>query len=85
MNSASTNTSPPWWKIGYVWLVIAGPFVVIVASLFTFYLASQGMDTLVQEQPKTGKTLPTDDQATGNRAPAIQARNHAATGVKPKP
>ncbi|MEO7941293.1 MAG: nitrogen fixation protein FixH, partial [Burkholderiaceae bacterium] len=37
---ASDNTTPePWWKFGHVWLVIAGPAIVVVAGFFTLYLA----------------------------------------------
>ena len=30
-NTISQNTA--WWKFGHVWLVIAGPAIVVVASL----------------------------------------------------
>lgn len=81
-NSASSNAAP-WWKFGHVWMVLSGPAVVVVASFFTFYLAYAGMDTVVDDdyyhkglalsQPNPG--------AANNLAPALQARNHAATGV----
>ena len=29
----------PWWKFGHVWLVVAGPLIVVVASFITLYLA----------------------------------------------
>lgn len=48
----STQTSPegaPWWQFGHVWLIVAGPLVVVLASFFTFYLAYAGMDALVTE------------------------------------
>lgn len=85
MSSTSINATGPWWKFGYVWLVIAGPVIVIVASFVTFFLASQGMDTVVQEPPQQSKAATADSSATGSLAPALQARNHAATGVKTQP
>jgi hypothetical protein len=83
--SNSNLTSPmPWWKFGHVWLVIAGPAVVVIASVITFYLAASGKDPVVDEDYyrkgiEMNKTL-SDNPAS--LAPANQARNHAATGVK---
>ena len=79
----STQTSPeeaPWWQFGHVWLVVAGPLVVVLASFFTFYLAYAGMDALVTEAdfPPGGQRV---QSQPSNLAPAMQARNHAATGV----
>jgi hypothetical protein len=89
MPSIAKNCSSPWWKHGHVWLVLSGPIVVVIASFFTFYLAYIGMDTLVDEDyyRKGVELNQTDDSVPTNLAPAMQARNHAATGlvVKPKP
>lgn len=84
MASDSAQAVQPWWKFGYVWLVIAGPAVVVVASLVTVYLAVSGKDPVVDEDYyrkglEINQTLP--DKAA-NMAPATQARNHAATGVQ---
>lgn len=81
--TASSN-SGPWWKFGHVWMVIAGPAIVIVASFVTYYVAVSGRDQLVDENvpvvaPQGDKT------ANDSFAPAVQARNHAATGVSAKP
>ena len=67
-----------------MWLVIAGPAIVVVASLVTVYLAVSGKDPVVDEDYyrkglEINQTLP--DKAA-NMAPATQARNHAATGVQ---
>jgi len=82
MSAQTTPEAAPWWQFGHVWLVVAGPLVVVMASFFTFYLAYSGMDALVTEAdfPPGGQRL--QSQST-NLAPAIQARNHAATGVAP--
>jgi hypothetical protein len=55
-----------------------------VASFITFYLAASGQDPVVDEDYyrkgiEINKTL-ADNPAS--LAPATQARNHAATGVK---
>jgi hypothetical protein len=87
--STSTSASAPWWKHGYVWMVVAGPAVVVVASVITFYLAYAGMDTVVDAQyPRKGaEPSQTQGAIPANLAPALQGRNHAATGlrVQPKP
>ncbi|MFY7913275.1 MAG: nitrogen fixation protein FixH [Rubrivivax sp.] len=74
--SNSSHDSRPWWAFGHVWLLIAGPAIVVVAGFFTFYLAVSSPDPV----------LPTTGQGQGGeigQAPAVQARNHAATGVLP--
>ncbi len=63
--------SKPWWRHGMVWLVISGPLVVIVAGVFTAYIAIRGADVVVTE--------------AGTKTPAITARNHAATPDKDVP
>ena len=75
----------PWWKFGHVWLVLAGPMVVVVASFITIYIAFVGQDPVVDEDYyrkgiSINQTL-SDNPAS--LAPAKDARNHAATGVKP--
>ena len=69
----------PWWTFGHVWLVLAGPVLVVVASFVTFYLAANGQDPVL-----TGRHDPVVEaaaaQGSGALAPAMQARNHAATG-----
>lgn len=81
---SSSTVCAPWWKFGHVWLVIAGPVVVVIASLVTYYVAVHGMDTVMDEPVKV--SVPAGTGATQNSlAPAIQARNHAATGTAAKP
>jgi hypothetical protein len=60
----------PWWKFGYVWLVLAGPLIVVVAGLHTFWLAASAPDPVLDTS-----VLRQSD------APAQQARNHAQTGA----
>ena len=76
----------PWWKFGHVWLVVAGPLVVVVASFITLYLAVTRPDPVLSEDYYqqginiNQKRVPGPDASL---APAMQARNHAATGVVP--
>lgn len=80
----SADSKAPWWKFGYVWLVLAGPAVVVVASLVTLYLAMAGKDPVVDEDYyrkgiEINRSLADNPESL---APAVQARNHATTGVK---
>ena len=82
MNSSRhpSNTQRPWWSFGHVWLLISGPAIVVVAGFFTFYLAVRSPDPVLPTQA----TVQTPGQGDGiSQAPAVQARNHAATGVLP--
>jgi hypothetical protein len=74
-----------WWHFGHMWLVVSGPLVVVIASFITLYLAIQVPDPVVDSDYyrkgiEINKTL--GDKHDGF-VPAIQGRNHAATGVKP--
>ena len=83
------DTAPaPWWKFGHVWLVVSGPSVVVVASFITLYLAVTRPDPVVSEDDyQQGININQKRQAgqDASLAPAMQARNHAATGVVPEP
>lgn len=81
MSHSSDFAKRPWWSYGHVWLVIAGPLTVVVASFITYYLAAHGQDPVL-----TSSSVETNANAPENRtslAPAIQARNHATTGALP--
>ena len=72
----SVPAPQPWWRFGMVWLVLAGPAVVVVAGVVTAWIAMNGADTLVSTDYyrrgiESNKTL----------LPAVQGRNHAATPV----
>jgi len=59
-----------WWRSPMVWLVIAGPALVVVASFATLALA------IIYPDP----VLETAKAANPSQLPAVQGRNHAATG-----
>ncbi|WP_029553979.1 FixH family protein [Verminephrobacter aporrectodeae] len=86
-SSPCPENTAPWWTFGHVWLVIAGPACVIVASFATLWLALARPDPVVAEDYyrqgiEINKTL----QATPKSlVPAIQGRNHALTPVPPPP
>jgi len=81
MSQAPQNTSRPWWSFGHVWLLISGPAVVVVAGFFTYYLAVRSPDPVLPPQPVV--QVPGGQGNDISQAPAVQARNHAATGTLP--
>ena len=60
----------PWWSVGMVWFVLAGPAIVVVAGVVTALIALHGADPVLR----------VDAATPAAHTPAVQARNHAATG-----
>ena len=74
----------PWWKFGHVWLILSGPALVVVASMFTLYLAITRPDPVTDEDYyQKGLELNHTAKPATALAPAEVARNHAATGTVP--
>ena len=78
-----TKDGQPWWKFGHVWMVVAGPVIVVIASFITLYLAVTRPDPVLDENyyqkgVEINKSL---GDSPKSLAPAMKARNHAATGV----
>ena len=73
----------PWWKFGHMWLVFGGPAIVVVASFITLYLAITRSDPVISDEIH-GREAPSVSQqvhSASSLVPAMQARNHAATGA----
>lgn len=72
--------SLPWWKYGHVWLVIAGPAVVVVAALVTAWIAISHPDpVLAEDYYQRGVEINRTLAKNKAMVPAVQGRNHAAT------
>ena len=87
VSSSATPAAAPWWKYGHVWLVLAGPLVVIVAGFITLWLAMSRPDPVVAEDYyqrgiDINKTLEHPEKSL---APAMKGRNHAATPPEAQP
>lgn len=91
----SKEYGKPWYHYGHAWLVFGGPAAVVVASLITVYIAVQERDPMVDEnyyqngininQTLADEAKSADSIEVRNAlAPAVKARNHAATGVNGK-
>jgi uncharacterized protein len=73
----------PWWKYGHVWLVIAGPAIVVLAALVTAWIAARSPDPVLAEE-KIRRSVAANQGPENDRAllPALQGRNHAATPAR---
>lgn len=81
MNEKDTKS---WWQYGYVWLIIAGPLLVVIAGFITLYLAIRTPDPVIDDYYRKGMEInKTLNAERDGLAPALQARNHAATGIQP--
>ena len=62
------SNTPSWWTFGHVWLVLAGPVLVVLASFITMYIAYTRVDPVVDENYyQKGLAL----------SPAVQSRDHS--------
>ena len=68
---------PPWWRFPIVWFVLAGPAAVVVAGFATMAIAYRHADVVLEETAI--RSTASGNDPTGPMAPALQARNHAAT------
>lgn len=66
----------PWWRFPIVWLVVGGPLIVVVASLFTVGIAVRHVDPVLETTASPGMKP--------GHAPALLGRNQAAeTATRP--
>lgn len=84
-SATAASDNAPWWTFGHVWLILAGPLVVVVASFVTLWMAIRTPDPVVAEDYyrkgiEINKSLDAEARAL---LPATQGRNHAATPARP--
>jgi hypothetical protein len=92
----SSDSSPvnapavlPWWRYGHVWLVVAGPAVVVVASIVTLVLALRLPDPVLagdayRQGAQVGASRSAGDAGARAWMPALQGRNHAVSPAPPR-
>ncbi len=87
MPSSDSNIGQPWWKYGHVWMIIAGPAIVVVAGFVTLYLGVIHPDPVIDaDYYRKGLEInQTLANPAASLAPAVQGRNHAQTGVVAAP
>lgn len=83
-SSAASPVAQPWWKYGHVWMIIAGPAIVVVAGFVTLWLAISQPDPVIAEDYyrqglEINKTLADQAGQGAGMTPAMKGRNHAAT------
>ncbi len=78
MNTPTSAADPkPWFRHGMVWMLIAGPALVIVAGVITATIAMRSPDpVLANDAYEFGQK---SEEAQRSLLPAQKARNHAAT------
>ena len=86
--NAPAHDPRPWWKFGFVWMVIGGPAVVVVAGLVTFWIAATNPDPVIDPDYyrhgiEINQTL--SEKPDLRLAPALTGRNHAATPAEHAP
>ena len=76
----SGDSPKAWWRFPFVWLVVGGPLIVVVASISTAVIAIRGADPVLEHDESGGEapTLKQHAQPT-SLTPAMAARNNAAT------
>ena len=83
VSAPAESPSGPWWKYGHMWMVVSGPLIVVIAAFITLWLAIRTADPVYTDAdslPARELTTTQPARQHGNMTPAMQARNHAATG-----
>src|SRR3954470_17169610 len=88
MQMQSMNTlerpSAPWYKHRWPWLIMLGPFLVVLAGSYTIWLSYSQQDALVVgDYYRQGKAINQDlrrDQAASGLGLALALPYHAAAG-----
>ena len=79
MISPNREAAAAWWRFPLLWMVMAGPAIVIAASFATLWLALRTPDPVIQpDYSRRGIEI---DKAPADKKlmPALAGRNHAAT------
>ena len=81
------DAGKPWWTFGHVWLVTAGPVIVIIAGFVTLWLAvSQPDPVIAEDYYQRGLNINETLKESGrDMTPAMKGRNHAATPLEDQP
>lgn len=79
--TAETTSAPhqAWWRFPLVWMVVAGPALVVAASFVTLWLALRTPDPVVEPDYYRRGIEINRSLADKKLMPALTGRNHAAT------
>jgi uncharacterized protein len=67
--AAGSGPAQPWYRHPITWLVVALPLIAVVASFITLFVALANPDPVVKPAGRVAE-----------ERPAVEGRNHAATG-----
>ena len=79
MDDHATTLPKPWWRFPLVWMVMAGPALVVIASFVTLWLAVRTPDPVVASDYYRRGIEINQSLADRKLMPALAGRNHAAT------
>lgn len=90
--SSPPSTPRPWFREPFVWMVIGGPLVVVIASIVTVTIAVRNPDPVLPREAAPAPVVVSPDRLTPDERlqaekallPANQGRNHAASSALPK-
>ncbi len=74
------NSSRPWWKEPYLWLVVGLPLSAVLACVVTAVYILRGPDRVVMEDRLARAMAQEISRAAPASQPALVGRNHSATG-----
>ncbi|CAN7767716.1 FixH family protein [Variovorax sp. LjRoot290] len=78
-HAMTSPKSEPWWQFPLLWMVMAGPAVVVVASFVTLWLALRTPDPVVAPDYYRQGIEINKHLIEKKLMPALAGRNHAAT------
>ena len=74
------NSSRPWWKEPYLWLVVGLPLSAVLACVVTAVYIWRGPDPVVMQDRLARAMAQEISRAQPASQPALVGRNHSATG-----
>ena len=78
-HATTVTKHEPWWRFPLVWMVMAGPALVVLASFVTLWLALRTPDPVVTPDYYRRGIEINQSLADRKLMPALAGRNHAAT------
>jgi uncharacterized protein len=81
LDGAHTMAPVPWWRVGVMWLFVGGLGLVVIGSFALLATAVKHADTVESQVVQRAAQRTAPAALNTSTAPALQARNHAATPV----
>lgn len=72
MRATEREDDRPWWRYGYVWLLLSGPSAVIAAGAVTVVLAVRQPDPVIEDYYHQQAQQPAHPQAQTAQPPGIR-------------